>query len=97
MKSRKSAALFTGAASDLWVFTNGIEGTGPMGFQASVAGRDVGDDSYSPLWRILATTWQDAGKARFLTTSQQIGAAGQAGMLSVDIAGVVVNCPFVEV
>ncbi len=91
------AALLTGAASDLWVFTNGIEGTGPMGFQASIAGSDVGDDSYSPLWRILATTWDDADKARFLTTSQQIGAAGQEGMLAVDIAGVVVNCPFVEV
>lgn len=94
---KTGAALFTGAASDLWVFTNGIEGTGPMGFQASVAGSDIGDNAYSPLWRILATTWDDAGKARFLTTAQQIGAAGQAGMLSTDIAGAVVNCPFVEV
>jgi hypothetical protein len=94
---KTGAALLTGAASDLWVFTNGIEGTGPMGFQASVAGSDTGDDSYSPLWRILATTWEDAGKTRFLTTSQEIGAAGQAGLLAVDIAGVVVNCPFVEV
>jgi hypothetical protein len=94
---KTGAALLTSAASDLWVFTNGIEGTGPMGFQASVAGSNIGDDSYSPLWRILAATWEDAGQAKFLTTAQEIGAAGQAGMLSVDIAGVAVNCPFVEV
>lgn len=94
---KTGATLLTGSASDLWVFTNGIEGTGPMGFQASVAGSDIGDDSYSPMWRILATTWEEPAKARFLTTSQEIGAAGQAGMLSVDIAGAVVNCPFVEV
>lgn len=94
---KTDSALLTGAASDLWVFTNGIEGTGPMGFQASVAGSDIGDDAYSPLWRILAATWEDADKARFLTTAQEIGAAGQSGMLSVEIAGVVVNCPFIEV
>lgn len=94
---KTGAALLTGASSDLWVFTNGIAGTGPMGFQASVAGSNVGDSGYSPLWRILATTWADADQARFLTTSQQIAAAGQAGMLSTDLAGAVVNCPFVEV
>ncbi|MGI0019203.1 MAG: DUF7482 domain-containing protein [Nitrososphaera sp.] len=94
--ARTGSALATGAASDLWVFTNGIKGTGPMGFQASVAGSDVSDDAYSPLWRILATTWSDAGKARFLTTSSQISAAGESGMLSIEIAGAVVNCPFVE-
>jgi hypothetical protein len=93
---KTGAALETSAASDLWVFANGIKGTGPMGFQASIAGSNVGDDSYSPLWRILATKWSDPGQAKFLTTAGQIASAGGAGMLSADIAGVVVNCPFVE-
>ncbi|MEW5840792.1 MAG: hypothetical protein AB1753_07285 [Thermoproteota archaeon] len=93
---KTGAALVSGASSDLWVFTNGIKGTGPMGFQASIAGSNVGDDLYSPLWRILATTWSDAGQARFLTTAQQVSAAAEAGRLTTEIAGVVVNCPFVE-
>lgn len=94
---KTGSVLATGAASDLWVFTNGIKGTGPMGFQASVAGSNVGDESYSPLWRILATTWSDAGRnARLLTTSGQISAAGEDGRVSIEVAGVVVNCPFVE-
>jgi hypothetical protein len=67
-----------------------------MGFQASIAGSNVGDEAYSPLWRILATTWKDAGAAKFLTSAQQVADAGGAGMLTTDIAGFVVNCPFVE-
>jgi hypothetical protein len=35
--NKTGATLLTGASSNLWVFTNGIEGTGPMGFQASIA------------------------------------------------------------
>jgi hypothetical protein len=53
---KTGATLLTGASSNLWVFTNGIRGTGPMGFQASIAGSNVGDAGYSPLWRITAAT-----------------------------------------
>jgi hypothetical protein len=94
---KTGATLLTGVSSNLWVFTNGIEGTGPMGFQASIAGSDAGDAGYSPLWRITATTWSDAGKAEFLTSTQQISSAVSAGMLTTETAGVIVNCPFVEV
>jgi hypothetical protein len=94
---KTNATLLTGAASDLWVFTNGISGTGPMGFQASIAGSDVGDAGYSPMWRITGTTWSDPSKAEFLTSAQQISSAVSGGMLTTEVAGVVVNCPFVEV
>jgi hypothetical protein len=87
----------SGASSDLYVFTNGIKGTGPMGFQASIAGSDVGDNAYSPLWRINAATWEVPSKSEFLSTLAEIGAAGTNGMLATELAGFVVNCPFVEV
>ncbi len=54
--NKTGAALLSGASSDLYVFTNGNKGTGPMGFQASIASANVGDIAYSPLWRIQATT-----------------------------------------
>jgi hypothetical protein len=94
---KTGATLQTGASSDLWVFTNGIEGTGPMGFQASIAASNVGDAGYSPLWRITATTWSDAATAEFLTNRQQISSAISSGMLATEVAGVIVNCPFIEV
>ncbi len=95
--NKTGSALLSGGSSDLYVFTNGIKGTGPMGYQASIAAANVGDLAYSPLWRIQATTWKDPSHAEFLTSLAQITPAAQAGKISIDIAGVVVNCPFVDV
>lgn len=95
--NKTGSALKTGSSSDLFVFTNGINGTGPMGFQASIAGTNVGDEAYSPLWRIQTVTWNTPSEAEFLRTVQEISSNGSDGKLKIDIAGVVVNCPFVEI
>jgi hypothetical protein len=95
--NKTGAALISGVSSDLYVFTNGIKGTGPMGFQASIASANVGNGGYSPLWRIQPTTWKEPIHAEFLTSLTQITSAAQAGKLSTNIAGVIVNCPFVEI
>ena len=95
--NKTGTVTLSGASSDLWVFTNGIKGTGPMGFQASIAGSNVGDLQYSPIWRINAVTWKDPAAAKFLTMASEISAAASGGMLGTEIAGFVVNCPFVEV
>jgi hypothetical protein len=95
--NKTGAALLSGGSSDLYVFTNGIKGTGPMGFQPSIASTNIGDTAYSPLWRIQATTWKDPSHAEFLTRVTQITSAAQAGKLSINIAGVVFNCPIVNV
>ena len=94
---KTGATLLSGASSDLYVFTNGIEGTGPMGFQASIGSTNVGDEFYSPLWRIQAATWKDSSSADFLTTANGITSAGTKGYITTEVAGVIVNCPFVEV
>jgi hypothetical protein len=95
--NKTGSTTLSGASSDLWVFTNGIKGTGPMGYQASITGSNVGDIQYSPMWRINAVTWKDPSSAKFLTTASDISVAASGGMLSTEIAGFVVNCPFVEV
>ena len=94
---RTGATLLSGASSDLYVFTNGIKGTGPMGFQASIGSTNVGDEFYSPMWRIQATTWAEPDSADFLTMTSQITSAASKGALSTEVAGVIVNCPFVEI
>jgi len=95
--NKTASVTISGASSDLWVFTNGIRGTGPMGYQASIASSDVGDIQYSPMWRITTATWKDPSTARLLTSASEIGTLTSEGMLSTQIAGFVVNCPFVEV
>ena len=94
---RTGATLLSGASSDLYVFTNGINGTGPMGFQASIGSTNVGDEFYSPMWRIQATTWAEPDSADFLTMTSQITSAASKSALSIEVAGVIVNCPFVEI
>ena len=94
---RTGSTLLSAVSSDLYVFTNGIKGSGPMGYQASIGSTNVGDEFYSPLWRIQATTWKDPSSAEFLTMTNQITSAGSKGALTTEVAGVVVNCPFIEV
>ncbi len=94
--NKTGATLKSGSSSDLYVFTNGIKGTGPMGFQASIASTNVGDEAYSPLWRIQGVTWKDPVQSQFLTSFKEITEHAKQDHLKTEIAGVVVNCPFVE-
>jgi hypothetical protein len=87
--NKTGAALLSGGSSDLYVFTYGVKGTGPLGFQASIASTNVGDIAYTPLWK-------DPSHAEFLTIVTQTSAA-QTGKISINIAGVVLNCPIVNV
>jgi hypothetical protein len=89
--------LVSSSASDLYVFTNGITGTGPAGFQASIGSTNAGDKFYSPFWRIQTATWADEENARFLTTTAEISEAASNEELSTAVGGFIVNCPFIEV
>ena len=94
-------ALASPAAVDLFQFTNGIKGSGPMGFQAGIGGSAPGQDTYSPLWRISLITWEDPAKATLLETLADINAKKAAGDITVELARPmdsdhVVNCPFID-
>jgi len=91
------STIGTASSSDLYVFTNGLEGNGPLGFQASIGSTTVGDKFYSPLWRIQTATWDNPDSADFLKTVGEISKAASNGKLETSLAGFVVNCPFVEV
>lgn len=89
--------LVSSAASDLYVFTNGITGTGPAGFQASIGSTDIGDEFYSPFWRIQTATWAEPESAPFLTTTAEITEAAGNEELTTALGGFIVNCPFIAV
>ena len=89
------------AAVDLYQFTNGIPGPGPLGFQPGIAGAALGDSNYSPMWRIYLITWNDPLEARLLETIDDISALLDEGLITVSIARPmdsdhIVNCPFVD-
>lgn len=83
----------------LFQFTNGINGSGPMGFQAGIGESVPGDQNYSPMWFISFIEWNDPSQARVLETVNDIAAMQQAGLITVTPAmgGMhVVNCPFFD-
>jgi hypothetical protein len=89
----------TPAAPSLFQFMNGINGSGPMGFQAGIGDSAPGDQSYSPMWFISFIEWNDPSQARVLETVNDIAAMQQAGLITVTPAmdgAHVVNCPFFD-
>ncbi len=81
--------------ANVYVFTNGIEGSGPFGFQADVFDNPPGTDGYTPLRRLNVIAWTDETKARELTHVDDVLAAESAGELTIEQPGVVINMPFV--
>ncbi len=97
-----SAALIVNAAAvDLFQFTNGLEGTGPIGFQPGIASAAPGDENYSPMWRIYLVEWNNPEDAKLLETRGDIDYYRSQEMLTTSIARPanadhIVNCPFID-
>lgn len=83
------------ALANVYVFTNGVEGSGPFGFQPDVFDSFPGMDGYSPLRRLNAVSWVDPAKARVLMAAADVLAAQVAGELTIEQPGIVINMPFV--
>jgi hypothetical protein len=81
--------------ANVYVFTNGVAGSGPFGFQPDVFDNPPGTDGYSPLRRLNVIAWVDETKARELKSAADILAAETAGELTIEQPGVVINMPFV--
>ncbi|CAN5808563.1 hypothetical protein BH23THE1_BH23THE1_13230 [soil metagenome] len=86
-------------AVDLFQFTNGINGSGPMGFQAGIGAANPTDDNYSPMWFIQFIEWKDPSQARVLQTLSDIATMQSSGAIEIVPAmdgKHVVNCPFFD-
>jgi hypothetical protein len=89
-----------GATAKILVFGNGVEGSGPMGFQKSVVDTVVGDAAWSPFWDHYTFVWDDAAQPTVLRTEAEILDAEAEGMLArfggtpeTDPMVFMVNCP----
>ena len=97
-----SASLIANSAAvDLFQFGNGIEGTGPMNFQAGIGAANTGDENYSPMWRIFLVSWSNPDDASMLRSTAEISELASQGTLEVNLARPanadhIVNCPFID-
>ena len=83
------------ALANVYVFTNGVEGSGPFGFQADVFDNPPGTDGYTPLRRLNVLTWEEGTTARELKSVAEVLEAESNGELGIERPGVVINMPFV--
>ena len=83
------------ALANVYVFTNGLEGSGPFGFQADVFDNPPGTEGYTPLRSLNVITWADGATARELKSVAEVLEAESNGELTIEQPGVVINMPFV--
>lgn len=83
------------ALANLYVFTNGVKGTGPLGFQPDIFDRPAGRPGYSPLRTLNQVTWKGNRKARVLKSAKAVQAAASKGDVTIRPTNTVVNMPMV--
>ncbi|CAG1015469.1 hypothetical protein ANAEL_05275 [Anaerolineales bacterium] len=81
--------------ANVYVFTNGVTGSGPFGFQPDVFDNPPGTEGYTPLRRLNVVTWVAADQARELKSADEVMAALAADQVTIEQPGVVINMPFV--
>ncbi len=77
----------------VYVFTNGVEGMGPLGFQPDVFDTVPGDEAYTPLRSIRLVSWEKDAVPRELTSQEEIESAEAAKEVVIESPGIVVNMP----
>ncbi len=81
--------------ADVYVFTSGVKGDGPFGFQADVFDSVPGEPRYTPLRSVALVTWKGGMPARTLRSVAEIQGAIDRGEVTVRRPGVVVNMPII--
>ena len=80
----------------VYVFSNGVTGKGPLGFQPDVFPFPPGTDGYTPLRKITFVTWTDPTQAEVLKSAQEVLTSEADGKLTLEQSDVVVNMPFMS-
>lgn len=79
--------------ANVYVFTNGYAGGGPLGFQPDVFDNPPGTPGYRPLRTLHLVTWNSTATPRELRSAAEVQAARASGELTIEQPGVVANMP----
>ncbi len=91
-----------GATDEIWVFGNGIPGSGVMGFQPAVFDNAAGNPIWSPFWLHFTAVWEDKSSAELITNSARLRELADSGALTIfngvpdmdqSMPPFIVNCP----
>ncbi|MFN2435149.1 MAG: hypothetical protein ABR515_07215, partial [Nitrososphaeraceae archaeon] len=88
------------ARGQIYLFTNGVPGNGPNGFQLPVLNANPANQSYSPLVQVNMVTWNNTGAdvspGKELKSVQEIMSAQKGGQLTIQKTDIIVNHPAVK-
>ncbi len=84
------------ALSNIYIFKNGIQGVGQLGFQPDVFDTIPGDPAYSPLWKVDYVEWKNPTTATILGSDNDIADAQSKGLVTITFTSIVKNCPIVQ-
>lgn len=82
-----------GLLANVYVFTNGVAGMGPFGFQPDIFDSVPGEAGYRPLRRVNLATWSEGATPRALRSVAELQAAEAGGEVTITLPGIVVNMP----
>ena len=81
---------------DVFVFTNGVKGGGPMGFQPDVFSSVPSDPDYTPLRRVKLVSWEQESMAREIRSVEEIKKLKDNSEIKITGTSIVVNMPIVS-
>jgi hypothetical protein len=84
------------ALANVYVFTNGVKGEGPFGFQPDVFDNPPGTPEYSPLRALNLVAWKNPSAARVLKSATEVKEAEAKGEVAIQRPGVVINMPMLK-
>jgi hypothetical protein len=79
--------------ANIYVFDNGVEGMGPLGFQPDIFENPPETEGYSPLRKLNIVTWKDEASARILKSVAELKEAKEAGEITIKQQDAVINMP----
>ena len=79
--------------ANVYVFTNGLQGMGPFGYQLDIFDSVPGEAAYRPLRRVNLVAWNEGAPPRELRSFAALQEAETAGEVTITQPGIVANMP----
>jgi hypothetical protein len=79
--------------ANVHVFTNGVDGMGPSGFQLDIFDSIPGEAAYRPLRQVNLVAWMEGATPRELHSLEVLRAAEDTDEVTITQPGIVFNMP----
>ena len=99
--SPATETLFSESIPELFMFNNGIRGSGPLGYQPIITSINAESQKYNPIWKVYSVKWNDLDSAKILETKSDVDQFEKEKLISVSLARPtnsihIINSPIID-